>query len=302
MSQPPPDREKHEIRRILLLGESGFIGRHLGEFFRKCFLSIEIVGKSAPTLDLTREQDAEKLADFFDLRTAVVVLAGVKRQLGDNLDTFSQNVQMVVNLCRILERHPVKRLVFFSSAAVYGEEIDNTNITEQTPVHPTSFYGAAKYVAECLFEKVVQGCGESSLLILRPPLIYGPGDTGNGYGPAGFVSAALNRETITIWGDGTERREFIFVEDAARIAGTLALNECAGVLNLASGKNYTYLQVVDSISTALTRKVQTVSRPRSRKKVDHGFCNSRLANLFPDFCFTPPEEGIRRLVAAQGGG
>ena len=298
--QSPPVQEKAQIGRILLLGESGFIGRHLGEFFRKCSSSIEVIGKSAPALDLTREEDVESLADLFNLRTAVVMLAGIKRQLGDNLDTFTQNMQMTVNLCRLLESRPVNQFVFFSSAAVYGEEIHNLNITEETPAQPTSFYGAAKYVAECLLQKVVQARGEGSLLILRPPVIYGPGDTGDGYGPSGFVRAAVNGETISIWGDGEELREFIFVEDVAKIVGTLTLSKCSGVLNLVSGKSYAYRDLLASISTALGRKVPTSSRPRSKKRVDHGFSSAGLRNLLPDFRFTPPKEGIRRLIAAQG--
>jgi UDP-glucose 4-epimerase len=298
--EPPPVEERPAVGRVLILGESGFIGRHLGESFRKCSSSLEVIGRSAPGLDFTRHEDVEKMADLFDMRTAVVVLAGIKRQLGDNLDTFSQNMQMAVNLCRLLERRPVNRLVFFSSAAVYGEEIHNLNITEETPVHPTSLYGAAKYMAECLFQKVVQAGGKDSLLILRPPVIYGPGDTGDGYGPSGFVRAALNGETISLWGDGEELREFIFVEDVAKIICTLALSEHSGVLNLVSGNSYSYRDLLDSISTALGRKVTTSSRPRSKKRVDHGFSNAGLRDLLPDFPFTPPEEGIRRLMAAQG--
>ena len=296
--QPTPIQEKPQIERILLLGGSGFIGRHLTQFLRKSFPSVELAGRSAPELDLTREQDAEKLGSLFDRRTAVIALAGVKRQLGDNLDTFSQNVQIAANLCRVLEKHPVKRLIFFSSAAVYGEEIQNTNITEQTPVHPTSFYGAAKYVAECLFRKVLRG--QSSLLVLRPPVVYGPGDTGNGYGPSCFVRAASKNETINIWGDGKELREFIFVEDVAKIVGTLTFSDYSGVLNLASGHSYSYRELLDATSTKLGRKLSTASRARSKEKVDHGFCNAALRKVIPDFCFTPPEEGIRRLIAAQG--
>jgi UDP-glucose 4-epimerase len=298
--QPPPFQERPQIGRILILGESGFIGGHVGEAFRKRSSSIEVTGRSAPALDFTREEDVEEMADLFDPRTAIVVLAGIKRQLGDNLDTFSQNMQMAVNLCRLLEKRPVNRVVFFSSAAVYGEEIHNLNITEETPVHPTSFYGAAKYTAECLFQKVVQARGESSLLILRPPLIYGPGDTGDGYGPSGFVRAALNGATINLWGDGEELREFIFIEDAAQIICCLTLSEHSGVLNLVSGKSYAYQDLLDSISTELGRTAPTSSRPRSKKRVDHGFSNAGLRNLLPDFRFTPPEEGIRRLIAAQG--
>ena len=176
-----------EIERILLLGHSGFIGRHLERFFRKSVPVADVVGRSAPEIDLTRPGDAESLAAYLGMRTAVIVCAGIKRQLGDSLDTFSQNVAMAVNLCRVLQRCPVRRCVFFSSAAVYGEEVQNVRISETTPVHPTSLYAAAKFVSECLFRKVFDSESHDALVILRPPVIYGPGDTGNGYGPTGFA-------------------------------------------------------------------------------------------------------------------
>jgi len=288
-----------EIKRLILLGQSGFIGTHLARHFRTHLPEIELIGRSAPQVDLTRENDVMQLADLLDLQTAVVMLAGVKRQLGDNLETFLQNLKMAVNLGRVLQDNPVRRFVFFSSAAVYGEEIHNTSITEATPVRPTSFYGAAKFAAECLFERVISGSSSSSLLILRPPVIYGPGDTGHGYGPSGFVTAASKDETITLWGDGTEQREFIFVEDAAEIVCCLMLGNCAGVVNLASGRSYTYLDVLSMVSNALGKEVRTATRPRSKPKVDHGFCNANLTKLLPDFTFTALDKGIQRLVTAR---
>ncbi len=288
-----------EIERIVLLGHTGFIGGHLACFFRERFPAVELAGYSAPEMDLTHAEDADSLAGFLDLRTAVVMLAGVKRQFGDNLDTFSQNVQMAANLCRLLERRPVRRLVFFSSAAVYGEEVQNPGISEETPVHPTSLYGAAKYASECLFQKIVGGHGQSSLLILRPPLIYGPGDTGSGYGPSGFVTAAVNGEPITLWGDGTEKREFLFIDDVVEIVGRLALGRWSGVLNVASGKSCTYVDILNGISKTLGSRPSIASRPRTKDKVDHGFSNATLARLFPGFRFTAIEEGIRRLAAAH---
>lgn len=296
-----PPAQPAEIARVLILGHSGFIGSHLEKFFQRHFPGIEVVGRSAPEFDLTREQDAETLAGFLNLQTVVVMCAAIKRQLGDSLDTFSQNVQMVVNLCRQLQQRPVKRLVFFSSAAVYGEEVQNTCITEQTPVHPTSFYGTAKYAAERLLEKVIPTNEQSSLLILRPPLIYGPGDQGSIYGPSGFARAAINGETISIWGDGTERREFMFVEDIAEIVCRLVFNRYKGVLNVASGRSYTYLDILEVLSRTLPGKIQTTSRPRSKNKVDHGFSNTTLAKLLPGFSFTPLQEGIRRTIIAQQG-
>jgi len=70
---------------------------------------------------------------LFDDGTAVIMCAAIKRQLGDDLDTFSRNVAMAVNLCRVLEKRPVARFMFFSSAAVYGEEITSLQITRKPP-------------------------------------------------------------------------------------------------------------------------------------------------------------------------
>jgi UDP-glucose 4-epimerase len=292
-------RQATGLARILILGHSGFIGSHLDAYYRQNFAGLEILGESWPDLDLTEERDAERLAGSFNLETALVVLAGVKRQLGDNLDTFGGNVKMAVNLCRVLQRHPVKRVVFFSSAAVYGEENHNTQINEKTPIAPTSFYGVAKYTAESLLTNVVRSQEKSSLLILRPPLIYGPGDASGGYGPSGFINASLKDEAITIWGDGNERREFMFVEDVARIVGALTTREWGGVLNLASGQSYTYMQIVENLTKTFGKEIRTTQRSRSKPKVDHGFLNARLLELLPEFSFTTLQSGIEKTVAAQ---
>jgi UDP-glucose 4-epimerase len=296
---PSVSPQDTSLARILILGHSGFIGSHLEAYYRQIFPCLEILGESWPDLDLTKEGDAERLGGSFNLETALVVLAGVKRQLGDNLDTFGDNVKMALNLCRVLQRHPVKRLVFFSSAAVYGEENQNTQINEETAVAPTSFYGAAKYTAECLLTNVVRSQEKSSLLILRPPLIYGPGDASGGYGPSGFIKASLKDETITMWGDGDERREFMFVEDIARIVGALTVREWHGVLNLASGQSYTYMQIVEILAKTLGKEIRTTQRSRSKPRVDHGFSNARLLEVMPGFSFTTLKSGIEKTVAAQ---
>lgn len=294
-----PSSESTAIRRIVILGHSGFIGTHLENFYRQRFPELEILGQSLPAMDLTAEDDAADLAKYFNDETVLVVLAGVKRQLGDNLDSFTGNVRMATNLCRVLTRHPVKRTIFFSSAAVYGEENHNTAITEETPVDPTSFYGAAKYTAESLLKNTIRSQRGCSLLILRPALIYGPGDASGGYGPSGFIKTARQGETITMWGDGTEKREFVFVDDVARIVGGLTLEECDGVLNVASGQSYTYVEILDILRAALGKEIRTTQRPRSKPKVDHGFSNSKLRRLFPELEFTSLQRGLHKTIAAR---
>lgn len=288
-----------DIRRVIILGNTGFIGGHLERFFRQRSPEIEIVGRSFPDFDLTKAEDTFSIAEFLDLQTAVVMCSAIKKQLGDTVDAFSQNLLMAVNMCHLLQSHPAKRLVFISSAAVYGEDIHNTNITEETPIQPRTYYGTAKYAAECLFRKTVEGQGQTQLAIARPALVYGGGDRSYSYGPCGFIKAALNQEQIILWGDGTELREFVFVEDTVKILHELAVADCEGVFNIASGRSYTYVEALGIIEELVQSKIPVTSRPRTKEKVDHKFDTSHLAKLLPNISFTNLAEGMRQTYQSE---
>ena len=98
-----------------------------------------------------------------------------------------------------------------------------------------------------------------------------------------------------------EKREFIFVNDLVEVVSRLTPEGYSGVLNVARGKSYTYLDVVNVLSRQLGRKVVTSSRTRSKDKVDHRFCNALLVKELPGFSFTSLEAGIRQTIAAQQG-
>ncbi len=286
-----------EISRIVILGHTGFIGSHLMKTFVSQLPNVETIGLASSCHDLTKESDVEAISNYFDMGTLVVMCAGIKKQYGDSIDTFSKNLKMATNLCRVLDRKPVRRFIFFSTADVYGEDVNNMGITEETPVNPVSYYGMAKYTSECLFRKTKKQ--ESSLLILRPPLVYGPGDPGKIYGPVGFIKAAVNNEPITIWGDGAELRESVFIEDLADIVRQLAFCDYDGVVNTVSGQSHTFRDMLEMISGMVPYKLQIASRPRTKKKVDNVYYNKLLLTLLPDFTFTSLEEGIRQTFDAE---
>ncbi|MBP7829763.1 MAG: NAD(P)-dependent oxidoreductase [Kiritimatiellae bacterium] len=286
--------------KIVLLGHTGFIGSRLADRFRRAYPDVPIEGRSFPAFDLAATGAHAELEPLFDERALVVFLSGIKRQFGDDLDTFNKNVQMALAVCRALKARPVARLIFFSSAAVYGEDIHNTAITEDAPICPTSFYGMAKFVSERMLWKTMTDAGRGSLAILRPPTVYGPGDPGKTYGPSGFVQAAIKGESITLWGDGEELRDFLWLDDLVEAVLALAANSFAGVLNLVTGQSVTFRQMLDLISKRLGRPLEIKSRPRSKNKVDNVFVNDRLRTVLPNLRFTPMEEGIARLLANQG--
>ncbi len=298
MNESPKAAFSSQIRRIVVLGSGGFIGTHLCARLRQVAPDVEIVPRALPTLDLTNAAHADQLASLFTPDAAVISLAAIKRQLGDNLDSFTANLKISANLARVLAQHPVVRFLYLSSAAVYGEETTNTCITEETPPRATSYYGMAKLASELLLRKAAEQSGRTCLLCLRPPLIFGPGDQG-GYGPTGFIQTALRGEQIVLWGDGTEQREFVYFADAVEALCEVLFQDCTGVLNIASGRNHNYLDAVAAVEQCIPLKQPATQRARSKGKADHGFENSRLRELVPGLKFTALADGIRLTVESQ---
>jgi UDP-glucose 4-epimerase len=282
--------------RIVLLGHTGYIGSRLAAAFETAAPGVPVIGRSAPSLDLTQPESPAALEDLLEPDDAVIICAAIKKQLGDSPEIFAQNLAIAVNVCRALAARPVRRIVFFSSAAVYGEDVQHGVITESTPVQPTSFYGIGKFTAERLLIRMAGQRPGSSLLMLRPALVYGPDEPAYYYGPSGFLRLALERSPITLWGDGEELREFLFIDDLVTLTTRLTLGDTTGVLNMVSGTSYTYAQALAAIPKLTGRQPSVMSRPRTKEKVDHQFDAGRLRQACPGFTFTSMDEGLRRVA------
>ncbi len=281
--------------KIVILGHSGFIGSHLEQLLSKSS-NWDVIGRSLPDVDITNQDHVSQLIPFFLPDTTLVLAAAVKRQFGDTIEALRQNMLIIENICRLLETYPVRRVIFMSSAAVYGEETENTDISELTPVNPTSYYGINKYTGERLLRKACAENQQTSLVCLRPPLVYGPNDQGRTYGPSGFATAALDGVPITLWGDGAELREFIYIEDLCRVIEFFADNEFEGELNVVSGISYCFADVVTILKGKLPN-IEVKTRSRSKQKANNAFNAQKIKSLLPiNFRFTTLEDGVARIL------
>jgi len=286
------------MERILVLGANGFIGSYLMRALALSFPGIALEGMSYSQIDLSDKHSISMLIPRLGKETTVVLCAAIKRQFGDNLDAYEKNVAMCLSLARAIEIASIGHLLFFSSMAVYGEDIHNLAIDEDTKICPRSYYGLAKCTGEKIFEKVI-GPQRGIFTALRPPLIYGPGDEGNTYGPAGFLKKAMTAETIVLWGDGRELREFIFVEDAVRVVTKILQDRCEGVLNLSSGRSYSFVDVLDILKEILPQGVKIESRARTKDRVDNACCNVKIKQWMGEMRFTSLGEGIRKTYEQE---
>tara|TARA_R110000824_G_scaffold366730_3_gene555788 strand:+ start:50847 stop:51746 length:900 start_codon:yes stop_codon:yes gene_type:complete len=282
-------------RKFIILGHTGFIGARLLTKLSVLSDTFEVQGLSLEQLDLTKVNSNLDLATIFTPDSTLVMCAAVKKQLGDTPETFAKNMAIIQNLIRLLQSHPVRRIVYLSSAAIYGEDIENLRITENTPPHPRSYYGLSKFNAEWMLQKAVSSTPNTELGIVRPATIYGPGDVANAYGPSGFLNAALSGEEIVLWGDGSEKREFLYIDDVIDILSQYIISDETNLLNIASGTSYTFQDVLDAVQAVVARMPTISSQERSKEKVDNCFDPSRLLTLMPDYKFTSLVSGIKKM-------
>jgi UDP-glucose 4-epimerase len=281
--------------KVIILGHSGFIGSRLMYLLSRSG-NIEVIGHSLPEIDLTNSNNVDKLVSNLNSDCTIVMLAAVKRQFGDNLEVFGKNMAIVRSFCHILENNPIKRLIFLSSAAVYGEETENKCINENSAINPTSYYGISKYSAECILRKICGVNQKTSLVCLRPPLVYGPGDAGMTYGPSGFTAAALQGVPITLWGDGLERREFIYIDDLCFVIENLLKSEFEGTLNVVSGESYCFTDIIDILKIGFAN-LEVNYQVRSKQKVDNTFDAYKMKSLLkPEFQFTSLSDGVSKII------
>lgn len=129
------------LSSILILGHAGDIG--LCVAVAMAGDGVPVVGRSIPPLDLIRDAAVGALTDLLDPNGAVVVCAAIMK-LGDNPEIFARDQLMTPNVCKALAAKPFKRMVYFRSASVYGENVPHLINSETTTPRSTSFYGMVK--------------------------------------------------------------------------------------------------------------------------------------------------------------
>jgi len=232
--------------RILVTGGAGFIGSYLSKALSKdneVFVFDNLSSGNIKNLsqdvrlikgDLRNLNDLAEIpkVDFvFHLAAQVSVPYSVSNPRED----ADINIFGTINLLEWCKKNGVKKLIYFSSAAVYGDTV-YLPIDEKHPTNPISPYGISKLAAE----KYVLLFPNS--IILRPANVYGKG--GVKEGEAGvvhiFADNLKNNKPLEIFGDGTHERDFVHIRDVVE-ACILALNyeENERIFNIGSGRKIT---------------------------------------------------------------
>ena len=203
------------------------------------------------------------------------------------------NLKICNNVCNSLQNKKIFHLVYISSDAVYADIKEK--ITENSKTMPLSLHGLMHLTRE----SILRSKFNKILCILSPTLIYGMGDSHNGYGPNRFIKCALKKKPIKIFGKGEERRDHIFVDDFTKIIVKCIEMKGLGTLNLASGKVYSFKYLARLIINLSKKKSKLIKIKRMGPMPHNGyrpFNIQLLKDNFKDIKMTPITLGIKKYL------
>ena len=234
------------------------------------------------------------------LAAQVSVTASVE----DPVASAARNVVGFLNVLDAARRARVTRFVYASSAAVYGTP-EHLPLDESSLVAPLSPYGLEKSVNDQYAALFGQLYG-ISCLGLRYFNVYGPRqDPRSPY--AGVISIFAERaqagRPLTVFGDGGQTRDFIFVGDVARTNLAALHGTETGICNVATGKSVTLLDLIGAIDTNGGRTIDVQFAPAREGDIRLSASrNERLASKLGVSIFTPLGTGLKALLAEGGTG
>ncbi len=273
--------------RVVLLGARGFIGAAIHRRLES--QGIPNLALTSADLDLLDDSAAGKLATMLSPGDAAVMLAALTPDKGRDIATMMKNFAMMQSVCTAVGKIGCAHFVYFSSDAVYSAA--DSRVTEETPASPQDLYGTMHYTREIM----ARSLAKVPVLVLRPTLIYGLGDTHNSYGPNRFRRAAQKDGKITLFGGGEETRDHIHVDDVAALTVRCLVHRSAGTLNVATGISHSFYEAAKLVTRQFKNVVEIVKTPRANPVTHRHYDVTHTIKAFPDIRFIPLEDGVARV-------
>lgn len=276
--------------RVLITGGYGFIGSSVAERFYKEGHKIYILddlstgrkenisfNHKAWILDIADSKCEEIFkANQFDVVIHLAAQVEVGKSFEDPVQDAKQNIIGLMNMLELSSKYNVSKFLFASSAAVYADHCQQP-IPEEAPLSPQSPYGLNKLAGEYYTEKWNELFGLDTL-VLRFSNVYGPGQSAKG--ESGVISCFLNNimkdEPLTVYGDGTQTRDFIYVSDVAEAIYRSVLSNIKGIFNLSSKTKTSVNELIATIQTFTDIKEVNYLAPKQGDIKDSCLDHSKL--------------------------
>jgi len=289
---------------ILVTGGSGFLGKHLCRALHSAGHQVRNIDlKNNPEFETIQLSvlDQEAITPYFQGIDAVFHLASYI-EAGESVENpkkyLVNNIFGTLTVLEAMRAQGVKKFLFSSSAAVYGEPI-RTPIKEDDRTIPINPYGMTKLAMEGLVSSYVQSYGFMGVA-LRYFNLYGPGEdhVPETHAIPRFIKQIQSGQEVTVWGDGSNRRDFIYIDDVvAAHLRALELSQGFHYMNL-SGQNATsVIDVIHILEKILGKQANIKNyQPRPGDPMELFADSSKAKSILGREAKVGIEEGLKRTV------
>ena len=295
--------------KVLITGGFGFIGSHIAELLLKNQTEVVIIDDlSSGTLDNIPGFDMSKfyklditkdnleyvfIKEKPDCCIHLAAQTSVAHSIKNMEEDATTNILGSINVLNLCKKYNIKKLISASSAAVYGIP-KYLPIDENHPTNPISNYGLSKLT----MEKYIELSG-IPYIIFRFGNVYGPRQISSKESGviAIFNNNMLHNKEISIYGDGYQTRDFIYVVDIANICyTTLKSNVVNKIINFSSGTGISINELYKKMQTIYNYKQKPIHSPERKGEIkDSILSNKEIQNLIPNYTTTSLDQGLLNL-------
>lgn len=264
-----------DMQQVLVMGGLGFIGSHLCRallqkgysvrIFDKLYGSRELLGDIENDIeilegDIERPEDVLAALEDMDVAVHLIHTTVPGSSMKDPAYDVQSNVVSAARWLSLLKETGLKRLIYISSGGtVYGNPKTNP-IREDHPTEPVSSYGITKLTVEKYVAMYADLFG-LQYRIGRPSNVFGEGQRLNiGQGVIGvFLDCAMQGKPVEIWGDGSNKRDYLYVSDLVKGILRLICHEGNGrVFNISTAAGYSLNEIIEIIRDETKLQVEVV--------------------------------------------
>ncbi|WP_455144703.1 NAD-dependent epimerase/dehydratase family protein [Brachyspira pilosicoli] len=293
---------------ILITGGAGFIGSHIADILIQNNYKVIIAdnlstGKKENinnkaifyNIDIKNYNDLENIFNNNKIEYIIHLAAqvSVPNSIRNPINDANENIIATLNIIELSKKHNIKKIIASSSAAVYGIP-KKLPIDELHTTIPISYYGLSKLTMEKYLI-----LSNLNYIICRFSNVYGPRQTP--HGEAGVVSIfmdnAINNKDLNIFGDGKQTRDFIYVEDIAKIfLFFIEKNISNEILNISTNNSININELANTIISISKSNIKINYLEKRDGDIDDSILdNKKLLNLI-NIIFTTIDEGLKKLL------